>query len=126
MFKSDDFPAPEGPIMAVNSPDLNSPDTPLITWRFSERENLSKVNSETMLRLMYKASMRATIITAVFSRFPRGKPDLRGVGLCQLLILQLSTAALSKMLVLTKNESAVNACFTIGSATSVINRKSIP
>lgn len=28
MFKSVVFPAPEGPIMAVNSPDLNFPETP--------------------------------------------------------------------------------------------------
>lgn len=59
IFKSDDFPAPakgvkiiktstigqsnvpspEGPMIAVNSPDLNRPEMPLSTVFFSEREN---------------------------------------------------------------------------------------
>lgn len=44
IFNSDDFPAPEGPIIAVNSPDLNSPDTPFIICLFSEmKKNLKLV-----------------------------------------------------------------------------------
>ena len=35
IFKSDDFPAPEGPKIAVNSPDLKRPDTPFRTVFFS-------------------------------------------------------------------------------------------
>lgn len=31
MFSSEDFPAPEGPIIAVSSPELNFPDTPFRT-----------------------------------------------------------------------------------------------
>lgn len=43
MLRSDVFPAPEGPIIAVNSPDLNIPETPLITCFFSETTNISKL-----------------------------------------------------------------------------------
>lgn len=39
MFKSVDFPAPEGPMMAVNSPDLNSPDIDLRMCRVSVKQN---------------------------------------------------------------------------------------
>ncbi len=35
MFNNVDLPAPEGPIMAVNSPDLNSPETDLRMSRVS-------------------------------------------------------------------------------------------
>lgn len=35
MFNSVDFPAPDGPIMAVSSPDLNSPDIDLRMSRVS-------------------------------------------------------------------------------------------
>lgn len=38
MFKSVDFPAPEGPMMAVNSPDLNSPDIDLRMSRVSVKK----------------------------------------------------------------------------------------
>lgn len=38
MFNSVDFPAPLGPIIAVNSPDLNSPETPFNTDFCSERQ----------------------------------------------------------------------------------------
>lgn len=35
MFNKVDLPAPEGPMIAVNSPDLNSPDTDLRMSRVS-------------------------------------------------------------------------------------------
>lgn len=38
MLRSDDLPAPEGPIIAVSSPDLNSPDTDLRISRVSIKE----------------------------------------------------------------------------------------
>lgn len=40
MFKSVDFPAPEGPMMAVNSPDLNSPDIDLRMSRVSVEKKI--------------------------------------------------------------------------------------
>lgn len=39
MFNSVDFPAPEGPIIAVNSPALNVPEMPLSTVFFSMKGN---------------------------------------------------------------------------------------
>ena len=38
IFKSDDLPAPDGPIIAVSSPERNSPDTPFSTFLVSKRE----------------------------------------------------------------------------------------
>lgn len=40
MLRSDDLPAPEGPIIAVSSPDLNFPLMPLITVFFSVKKDL--------------------------------------------------------------------------------------
>lgn len=39
IFNNVDLPAPLGPIIAVNSPDLNSPDTPLRTVFCAEQLN---------------------------------------------------------------------------------------
>lgn len=44
MFRSVDFPAPEGPMIAVNSPDLNSPDTDLRMSRVSVKRKQKLVN----------------------------------------------------------------------------------
>lgn len=55
MFNNVDLPAPLGPIIAVNSPDLNSPDTPFSTvfctvifenWN----EKKSKLKNEKLFR----------------------------------------------------------------------------
>lgn len=39
MFSSDDLPAPDGPMMAVSSPDLKHPDTPFRMFLFSAHTN---------------------------------------------------------------------------------------
>lgn len=38
ILRSVDFPAPEGPMMTVNSPELKRPETPLSTCFFSKRK----------------------------------------------------------------------------------------
>lgn len=40
IFKRDDFPAPLGPIIAVNSPDLNVPETPFNIGFLSAQRNI--------------------------------------------------------------------------------------
>lgn len=44
IFSSDDLPAPDGPIMPVNSPDLKHPDTLFRTIFFSENILKEKKN----------------------------------------------------------------------------------
>lgn len=49
IFNNDDFPAPEGPRIAVNSPDLKRPDTPFRTVFFSE---IIKINKHKLIVLL--------------------------------------------------------------------------
>lgn len=54
MFSNVDFPAPLGPIIAVNSPDLNSPDTPLSTVFCTVKETRQFANVQCAVQLSGK------------------------------------------------------------------------
>jgi len=49
-LRSDDFPAPDGPIIAVNSPQLKRPETPLRTVFVSKKTQLFNQKSSSILK----------------------------------------------------------------------------